>query len=372
MGYLFFEYLKSHDLLEGPLSFLRLLSYISFRASFAFLTAFLISLVFGRRIILSLYKKGVRESKREIIDTMIQDKKGTPTMGGLLIILAVITSSLIWCDLQNLFVVLCLASIVWFGTIGLIDDRRKLLQQSSDVGLSRTKKLLLQGIFGLFLGLVIFSEPFSPFPSDMIHNLYIPFYKNPLINLSWFYLPFCIFIILSISNAVNFADGLDGLAIVPASTTIAVYGIFAYIISNAIYSDYLLYDTIPGTGELTILCAGVIGAGLGFLWYNAYPAQVFMGDTGSQALGGLIATIALLIKQEFLFLIAGGIFLAEAVSVLVQDRVGIAHIGRRLLYRAPLHHTFQHRGIAEPTVVVRFWIISIILALMSLVTLKIR
>lgn len=493
MGYLFFEYLKSHDLLEGPLSFLRLLSYISFRASFAFLTAFLISLVFGRRIILSLYKKGIRETKREVINTIIQDKKGTPTMGGVLIVLAILSSSLLWCNLKNPFVLLAIASVIWFGAIGFIDDRKKLLQKSSDVGLSRSKKLLLQGMFGLLLGLVIFSESTSPFPEssallhkgnfknpaaltvklrdagdnlskyirehfsvetnillkaynvsyplsdslqeamvdelnqllkgesfyederfmqvkltnktieliknnpegedllrlnrlllkeaypdeiekrqDIIHNLYIPFHKNPLLNLSWFYLLFCIFIILSISNAVNFADGLDGLAIVPASTTVAVYGVFAYIISNAIYSNYLLYDIIPGTGELTVLCAGVIGAGLGFLWYNAFPAQIFMGDTGSQALGGLIATIALLIKQEFLFLIAGGIFLAEAVSVLLQDRIGIARIGRRLLYRAPLHHTFQHRGIAEPTVVVRFWIISIILALMSMVTLKIR
>ena len=493
MGFLIYEYLESSLLLEGPFSFLRLLNYISVRATFAFLTAFLISLIFGRRIILSLYKKGFRETKREVVDKIIQDKKGTPTMGGLLIVLAILSSSLLWCNLKNLFVLLAIASVIWFGTIGLIDDRKKLIQKSSDVGLSRSKKLLLQGIFGLILGLIIFSEATSPFPrgssefypytfkepagfavklrdagdplskyireqfpaetqqlleayneshppsdslqtalvtelnqlligeslykeerfvqakltkkvqkliennpggedlirlnrllleeaypkeiaksEDMMHNLYVPFYKYPLINLSWFYVLFCIFIVLSISNAVNFADGLDGLAIVPASTTVAVYGLFAYIAGNIKYSEYLLYNTIPGTGELTVLCSGVVGAGLGFLWYNAYPAHVFMGDTGSQALGGLIATIALLIKQEFLFLIAGGIFLAEAVSVLVQDRVGIARIGRRFLYRAPLHHTFQHRGISEPTVVVRFWIISIILALMSLVTLKIR
>ena len=372
MGYLLYEFLQSHSALEGPLSFLRLLNYISFRSSFAFFTSFVFTLVFGRRIIAGLYKKGIRETPRDEVDVVVHNKQGTPTMGGLIIILSVLISAFLWCDLKSLFIILPLASLVWFGGIGYIDDHIKLKHGSSNRGLSRSKKLLLQGIFGLLLGLVIFSESTSPFPADMIHNLYVPFYKFSLIDLSWIYIPFCIFIMLSISNAVNFADGLDGLAIVPVCTTTAVYAVFAYILGNTIYSEYLLYQPIPGTGELTILCAAVIGAGLGFLWYNAYPAQVFMGDTGSQALGGLIATIALLIKQEFLFLIAGGIFLAEAVSVLLQDRIGIARIGKRFFYRAPLHHSFQYRGIAESTVVVRFWIVSVLLALVSLITLKLR
>lgn len=372
MVYFLYEYFQSHDLLEGPLSFVRLVSYISFRSGIAFLTSFLISLYFGRRVITILYRKDFRETSREVTDAVIQDKRGTPTMGGLLIILAILTSSLLWSNLANLFVVLSLAAIIWFGLIGFMDDRGKLMGRSSEAGLSRSVKLLAQGLFGLGLGLIIYSKGFSPFPEDMVHNLYVPFYKPPVMNLSWFYVPFCIFVILSIANAVNFTDGLDGLAVVPSSTTIAVYGVFAYIIGNSRFSDYLLFQTIPGTGELTVLCAAGIGAGLGFLWFNTYPAQIFMGDTGSQALGGLIATIALIVKQEMLFLIAGGIFLAEAVSVLLQDRVGIARIGRRLFYRAPLHHSFQFRGIAEPTVVVRFWIVSIILALMSLLALKIR
>ncbi len=351
---------------------MRLLNYISFRAGFAFLTAFLISLFWGRKIIIGLYRKNFRETSREASDAVVQNKKGTPTMGGLIIIFSVMTSSLLWCNLSSLFVLLPLAALSWFGFIGFIDDRRKLFGQSSEAGLSRSSKLLAQGVFGLLFGLIIYSESWSPFPENMIYNLYLPFYKPAILHLSWFYVPLCIFIILSISNAVNFADGLDGLAIVPSSTTIAVYGVFAYVIGNSKYADYLLFELIPGTGELTVLCAAGIGAGIGFLWFNTYPAQIFMGDTGSQALGGFIATIAILVKQEMLFLIAGGIFLAEAVSVLVQDRIGINRIGRRLFYRAPLHHTFQFRGIAEPTVVVRFWIVSIILALMSILSLKIR
>ncbi|MFC1513632.1 phospho-N-acetylmuramoyl-pentapeptide-transferase [candidate division KSB1 bacterium] len=369
MIYLFYKYIETN---LGPETLFRLLKYISFRASFAFLTAFLISIIFGRKLIVALHKKGFRETSREKVDPVIQDKSGTPTMGGLLIIISVLVSAVIWCNVSNLFVILMLCSIIWFGAIGYVDDLKKMKGKSSNKGLSRSKKLVFQGLFGLILGLIIFSESTSPYQKEIMHNLYIPFFKEHIFSEFWIYLPFSIFVLLSISNAVNFADGLDGLAIVPASTTIGVYGIFAYILDNTTYSRYLFFEYIPGTGEITIFAAAVIGAGLGFLWFNAYPAQVFMGDTGSQALGGLIGTVAILLKQEFLFLIAGGIFLAEAVSVLVQDRIGIAKIGRRIFFRAPLHHTFQFRGLPESTVVVRFWIVSIILALMSFVTLKLR
>jgi len=369
MGYFLYQSFYSE---EGFFSFLRMLQYISFRASFAFITGFLIAVIFGRKIIVYLFHRGSRETARKFTDTVLQDKQGTPTMGGILIILSIFISALLWCNLMNIFVILSVCALLYFGIIGFIDDRMKLKAESSDTGLSRSRKLLLQGIFGLILGLIIYREATSPFPADIVTDLYIPFYKHPLIDLQWLYIPFAVFIILSISNAVNFADGLDGLAIVPACTTIGVYGVFAYIIGNTVYSEYLLFDWMNGTGELTIVCAAAIGSGLGFLWFNAYPAQVFMGDTGSQALGGFIATISLLLKQEFLFLIAGGIFLAEAVSVLLQDRIGIARIGRRFFYRAPLHHTFQYRGIAESTVVVRFWIVSIMLAFISFLTIKIR
>ena len=373
MCYLLYQYLQTHYGLEETFSFLRLMNYISFRASVAFLTAFLLSLFFGRKIIIALYRSGFRETARDIADnSIIQDKRGTPTMGGLLIILSVVVSVLLWCNIGNIFIILSVAAVLWFGWIGYSDDRSKLRQQSSEKGLSRPRKLALQALFGLVLGIILFTPQITPYEKDIMSNLYVPFYKFPVVNLSYFYVLFGIFVIISISNAVNFADGLDGLAIVPASTTMLVYGVFAYVLGNAKYSQYLLFEYIPGTGELTVLSAAVVGAGLGFLWFNAYPANVFMGDTGSQALGGLIATVAIILKKEFLFLIAGGIFLAEAVSVLLQDRIGIARIGRRFFYRAPLHHTFQFRGIPESTVVVRFWIVSIILALVSFLTLKIR
>jgi len=369
MTYLLYELLYSE---EGVLSFLRLLSYISFRAIFAFVTAFILSLLLGRRTIVMLLKNDIREEVREYNGITASSKKGTPTMGGILIIMSVLVPALLWCDLTSRYIQLLIFALLWFGLIGFFDDFLKIRNKKSDKGLSRSKKLLFQGVFGLIFGYIILNKGTTPYEQDIIFNLYIPFYKKAILNLGWFYLPFIIFVVMSIANAVNFADGLDGLAIVPATTTAAVYGVFAYILGNFNYSNYLLFNFFKGSGEITIFCAGMIGAGLGFLWYNAYPAQVFMGDTGSQALGGTIASMAILLKQEFLFLIAGGIFLAEALSVLIQDRVGIDWLGRRIFYRAPLHHTFQHRGVAETTVVVRFWIVSIFLALLSFTALKIR
>jgi len=369
MSYLIFELFYSE---EGTLSFLRLLSYISFRAILAFVAAFIISLLFGKRTINALLKNGIREEVREYEGITSRTKKGTPTMGGLLIIVSILIPVILCCNLASRYVQLLILALVWFGLIGAWDDLLKIKHEKSDKGLSRSRKLLLQGLFGLIFGFILLHKSTTPYDETIIFNLYVPFYKKALLNLGWFYLPFIIFVIISIANAVNFADGLDGLAIVPATTTAAVYGVFAYVLGNFNYSNYLLFNFFNGSGEITVFCAAVIGAGLGFLWYNAYPAQIFMGDTGSQALGGLIASMAILIKQEFLFLIAGGIFLAEAFSVLIQDRIGIGWLGRRLFYRAPLHHSFQHRGIAETTVVVRFWIISIFLALLSVVTLKVR
>ena len=209
-------------------------------------------------------------------------------------------------------------------------------------------------------------------PENYKFYLQIPFYKYPVLDLSWFYLPFGVFVILAISNSVNFADGLDGLAIVPATLTAGVYGLFAYIIGNSIHSRTLLFTHLVGSGELSIILSALFGAGLGFLWFNAYPAQVFMGDTGSMALGGVLAVVAIMLKQEFLFLLAGGIFVLEGTSVLIQEKIGINILGRRIFHRAPIHHNFQHFGIAETKLVVRFWIIGIILMLLSLATIKIR
>jgi phospho-N-acetylmuramoyl-pentapeptide-transferase len=209
-------------------------------------------------------------------------------------------------------------------------------------------------------------------PENYKFFLQVPFYKFPVVNLSWFYLPFGVFVILAISNSVNFADGLDGLAIVPASLTAGVYGLFSYIIGNSIYSKTLLFTHIVGSGELSIILAALVGAGMGFLWFNTFPAQVFMGDTGSMALGGVLAVVSIMLKHEFLFLLAGGIFVAEGASVLIQEKIGIGLLGRRIFHRAPIHHNYQHFGIAETKVVVRFWIVGIILMLLSLATIKIR
>ncbi len=358
---------------ESSLSFLRLFNYLSFRSILAFATAFFVSVIFGRKIINYLLKKGSREYSREYHEELTtSSKNGTPTMGGILLIISIIIPVFFWCDISNKFIQLLIFAIFWFGGIGFIDDYLKIKHKQSDSGLSRLCKLALQAVFGVLLGVVLLSKGISPYEESFMSNLYIPFFKNSILSNSWFYFLFIVFVVMAISNAVNFADGLDGLAIVPSSVVGAVYGVYAYILGRVDFSSYLLFDHIPKSGEITVFCAAVIGGGLGFLWYNTYPAKIFMGDVGSQALGGIIAVTAILIKQEFLFLIAGGIFLAEALSVLIQDRIGIALIGRRIFYRAPLHHTFQYKGIAEPTVVVRFWIISILLALASFAALKIR
>jgi phospho-N-acetylmuramoyl-pentapeptide-transferase len=357
---------------EGALSFLRLISYLSVRAILAFITAFGFSLIFGRRIILWLMRRGARETIRDYSDFLHEAKKGTPTMGGILLFLSIAIPALLWCNLSNKFIILVVGATFWFFLIGCWDDLQKLQGKDSDKGLSRIEKLLLQGLFGVIVGYLLFFTSWTPFPADIANAIFIPFMKAPILQLSWVTFLFVVFVILSISNAVNFADGLDGLAVVPASVVAGVYGIFAYVLGNTILSEYLLYPYIPGSGEMTVFCAAVMGGGLGFLWFNAYPAQVFMGDSGSIMLGGVLATMAVLLKQEFLFLIVGGIFLAEACSVLIQDRLGIARLGRRIFFRAPLHHSFQYRGMPETTVVVRFWIVSILLALIGLMTLKIR
>ncbi|MCK4965383.1 phospho-N-acetylmuramoyl-pentapeptide-transferase [bacterium] len=357
---------------ETTLSFFRLFGYLSFRSIFAFATAFFVSVIFGRKIIKYLLKKGLREHSREFYKEIAPvAKKGTPTMGGLLIIISILVPVFLWCNLENRFIQLLIGALFWFGAIGFIDDYLKIKSAKGDGGMSRTHKLILQIAFGIVLGILVLNKSTSPFPESIINHINIPFFKG-IVTMSWLYFFFIIFVVTSISNAVNFADGLDGLAVVPASVVAAVYGVFAYILGRVDYSSYLLFEHIPNCGEITVFCAAVAGAGLGFLWYNTYPAQIFMGDVGSQALGGVLAVTAILVKQEFLFLIAGGIFLAEALSVLIQDRIGIAKIGKRIFFRAPLHHTFQYRGTAEPAVVVRFWIISILLALASLATLKIR
>lgn len=354
------------------LSFLRLFQYLSFRAICAALTAFGISIFFGERFIRMLYLKGIRDNPRTYEGMSSASKAGTPVMGGLMIIMAMFTSAFLWCDLLNRFTAVFMLALVWFSVLGTIDDWRKVTHRGSEHGLSQIAKLFFQALYGVVLGVIFLWPGLSPVTPSIASQLYLPFFKTPVLELGWWYVPFIVFVVVAIANAVNFADGLDGLCIVPLAFSVAVYGVFAYVIGNAIYSNYLQFFFLPGSGELAVVCAGIFGACLGFLWYNAYPAQVFMGDVGSMTLGGIVGTLAVLLKQEFLFLIVGGIFVVEAFSVLIQEKIGINWLGRRIFYKAPIHHTFMYRGLAETKVVIRFWIIAGILALIGLSTLKIR
>jgi phospho-N-acetylmuramoyl-pentapeptide-transferase len=356
--------------LEG-LGFLRLLNYLSFRSIMAALTAVLIVFLLSPRFIRSMHRRNFLDHVRETGIASAFDKAGTPTMGGVLIVLAMTISVLLWCNLSNSFLLLSLAALLWFGAIGFWDDWLKSTRGSGESGLAETTKLLLQGFFAIVF-VIFYLGPLSPVGEHVATQLYVPFLKRPLCDLGLFYGFFIFFFMLLVANAVNITDGLDGLAITPSIFVAAVLGVFAYVIGNTIYAGYLQYPYLRGAGELIVFVAAFMGAGLGFLWYNAYPAQIFMGDTGSLAIGGMVAALCVLLKQELLFPILGGLFLAEALTSQIQDKVGVRWLGRRLFYRAPLHHSLQHRGFAETKVVIRLWIVAGILALLSLATLKIR
>ncbi len=359
-----------YDAVE-TLSFLRLVNSLSFRAIAGAITALLFTILFGGRLILHFYRSGQRDVARSYAHFPAVEHQ-TKTYGGGLIIAAVLLSALLWCKLDNLFALMCLGAILWFAGLGAVDDYMKVRYRSSDHGLSEAAKLALQFLYGLVFGALCVFEATSPLPAGLATRLCLPFFKAPVVDLSWGYVPFIVFTVIAIANSVNLADGLDGLAIVPVAFVVAVYGVFAYVCSNIKIADFLIFPYMPGVGEVAVICSIVFGACLGFLWFNSYPANVIMGDTGSMALGGLLGTVAVLIKQEFLFLIVGGIFVGEAFSVLVQEKIGIKWLGRRFFARAPIHHHFQARGLADTKIVTRFWIVAGILALCGLATLKIR
>jgi phospho-N-acetylmuramoyl-pentapeptide-transferase len=352
-------------------SFLRLVDYITARALGAALTAILLTLCFTPIFIRYLHRRGFVDQSRSTGLVSSSDKAGTPAMGGVVIIGCVLASCLLWCNLTNAYLLCILSAMTYFGIIGMIDDMAKARLKSGDHGLSESKKLLLQGGFAAFLALYL-ASPFTPLPPSQIGAFYIPFFKAPLFDSVWLYLPIVFFFVLCVGNSVNIADGLDGLAIVPSVFVIGVLGIFGYLVGNIKYAQYLNYSYLPGAGELAVFCAAFIGAGIGFLWFNAYPAQVFMGDTGSLAIGGCMAALSVLLKQEALFVILGGLFVAEAASSQIQDKIGIRWLGRRIFLRAPLHHQMQYKGLAETKVVIRLWITAGILALVALATLKLR
>jgi phospho-N-acetylmuramoyl-pentapeptide-transferase len=359
---------------------LAILRYTSVRSIGAFVVAFFFVYLLGPRCIGWLYRSGMRDRVRDYGEFFGRSKAGTPTMGGLLMLGAILTSSLLFCTVfgsgvargeRMQFPLLFLTSL-WFGGLGAWDDYKKVRGGSSDAGLSRKAKLALQIVFSLYFASVLSADGLSPFDPTIRTQLFMPFPAGAGFDLGWAYVPFVVLVMVSIANAINFADGLDGLAVTPAAFTAVVFGLFAYLMNHSFAASFFKFQYVPGMLEVTVYASAVAGACVGFLWFNAYPAQVFMGDTGSQVLGGTIAALAILSKQELLFLLAGAIFVFEALSVFVQDCIGIKLVGRRFWFRAPAHHGYQYRGIAETKVVLRFWIISLLCAVLSVATLKLR
>ncbi|MCP4156970.1 MAG: phospho-N-acetylmuramoyl-pentapeptide-transferase [bacterium] len=350
----------------------RLMTYITFRSLVAMLTSFLIGIILGRKLIKIIFQLNFRDKARNYGDISPGNKTGTPTMGGVIIFLSFLISLLLWGKLDNFFLRIILFSAFWFTALGFFDDYLKSVRGSSDAGMSRGVKLFFQSLFGIILAHLVLSPASTYFSPELITQLFVPFVKNPVIDLSYFYYLFIILVIIGISNSINFADGLDGLTTVPTSLVAAVYAIFAYVVGNSKLAEHFLFPYIEGSGELVVVLAALIGALAAFLWFNTYPAEIFMGDTGSLFLGGVIATAAILLKKELIFLIAGGVFVIEFLSVFIQDFIGIKLLKRRIFYRAPIHHTYQFLGIAEPKIVVRFWILAVIFTLISLISIKLR
>ncbi len=353
---------------ESIFGFLNIFSYITFRAGASVLTALFFSLVFGQLIIdkLSLIQPVGQPIREDGPESHIFKKAGTPTMGGLLIILSVLVSVLLWADLNNPFIWIALFTIISFGLIGFVDDYKKIKTKSS-YGLSSRTRIIFQIIFSFLITYVIIQN----IDPNISNSLSFPFLKNLIIDFGIFYFLISIFIIIGSANSVNLTDGLDGLAIVPVMIVAMSFAFITYVSGNKVFADYLLISYINGAGELSIFCGSLIGAALGFLWFNAPPAKVFMGDTGSLALGGSLGSVAIMAKHEILLAIIGGLFVVETLSVILQVMI-FKFTGKRVFLMAPLHHHFEKKGWAESTIVIRFWIITIVLALIGLATLRIR
>ena len=344
-----------------------LFRYITVRSGGAFLTALVISFVMGPRVIAWLkFKQGEGQPIRTDGPESHLKKKGTPTMGGFLILMALSISTLCWMDLSNGFVWITLFVTMGFGAVGFADDYRKLTRRSHK-GVSGRKRLLIEAaIAGIAAVLIV-----QLTGDGLATKFALPFLKNALFEFGIFFVPVAMFVIVSASNSVNLTDGLDGLAIVPAMIAAGSFGLIAYLAGNVVYANYLQIHHVPGTGELLVFCSALIGAGLGFLWFNAPPAMVFMGDTGSLAIGAALGTISVITKNEVVLAIIGGVFVLETVSVIVQV-TSFKLTGKRVFRMAPIHHHFEKKGWHEPTIVIRFWIIAVILAMVGLSTLKLR
>ena len=350
--------------LHTEFAVLNVFRYITFRTIYAVLTALAISFLFGPAVIRLLQRYQIGQQIREEGPKSHQRKAGTPTMGGIIIVLSLLLGTLLWADLTNAYIWLAVLVVVGFGLIGFLDDYLKSVRRRSEGLRPRYKFGLQLAVAGAFALLLLW---WTHYPT----SLNVPFFKDVQPDLGSWYLAFILLVVVGASNAVNLTDGLDGLAIGPLAVATVAFTIVAYMVGNKKIADYLLIPYIEGAGELAVFCGAMLGACIGFLWYNTYPASVFMGDVGSLPLGGALGAVAVMTKQEFLLVLVGGIFVAEALSVIFQV-ASYKSRGKRIFLMAPVHHHFELKGWAEPQIVVRFWIIAVVLALLSLSTLKLR
>lgn len=350
--------------LASSFKIFNIFKYLTFRTIYAMITALIVCFILGPWIIRKLEGLQARQVIRTDGPESHLQKAGTPTMGGVMILAGIVIPTLLWSDLGNMYVWATLFILVGYGLIGFVDDYKKVVEKNPK-GLSPRQKMFWQILLAASVAC------FLQFVANFSTEIYFPFFKKLHPDLGFFFVPFVTLVIVGASNAVNLTDGLDGLAIGPVAINAATYMLFTYIAGNARLSSYLQIPYVPGTGELAVVCGAMVGAGLGFLWYNSYPAEVFMGDVGSLSLGGVLGTLAVLTKQEILLVIVGGVFVVEALSVIFQ--VGsYKYRGKRIFRMAPIHHHFELKGVAEPKIIVRFWIITIILALVAISTLKMR
>lgn len=340
------------------------LKYITFRTLSAMITSLVITMILGGPFIKLMSSTGAGQVIRNDGPKNHLSKKGTPTMGGVLIILSIVVSTILWMDITNKYVWILLFALLGFGAIGFVDDYKKLKDKNSK-GLKGSYRLILETLLTIIIIYLLIRY------DNINFTLTFPFFKRIAVNLGWAYFLLFLFIVIGTSNAVNLTDGQDGLAIVPVMTCFGVYAVFAYVLGNVKFSEYLMFTPIPGTGEIATFAGAVIGAAMGFLWFNTYPAEIFMGDVGSLGLGGVLGVVAIILKQEILLVIIGGVFVVEAISVITQV-ISFKLTGRRVFAMAPIHHHFELKGWTEPKITVRFWIISILLALVGLATLKLR
>lgn len=354
------------DFLSNYYRAFHVFQYLTLRAILASLTAFLISLLLGPKLIRSLSYHQIGQHVRHDGPKIHLTKAGTPTMGGALILIAIVLTTLLWANLNNRSIWMVLIAIVGFGLIGFTDDYLKLVLKNTK-GLVPRWKYFWQSVVGLGIAIALYRSAQLPIETQLV----IPFFKNLLIPLGIFYIPWVYLVIVGSSNAVNLTDGLDGLAILPTVLVGGALGIFAYLTGNITYAKYLAIPFVPGAGEIVVICGAIVGAGLGFLWFNTYPAQIFMGDVGALGLGAALGCIAVVVRQELVLLIMGGVFVLETISVILQV-VSFKLTGKRIFRMAPIHHHFELKGWPEPRVIVRFWIITVVLVLLGLATLKLR